>query len=94
MRSGGEGGDQFVALLCGGGLPDITRALVCCGPHSEVRVYDPKAGRHRVYGPAERIEVVVEVEVEVGRQLDWAEAGCALWPGNGLPVPAHPGGAK
>ncbi|MER6370130.1 hypothetical protein ABT255_17415 [Streptomyces mirabilis] len=71
------------------GLPDIARALVCSGPHSEVRVYDSAAGRHQAYGPAERIEVLVEV----GRQLAWAEAGCALWPGDGLLVPANPGGA-
>lgn len=72
------------------GLPDIARALVCSGPHSEVRVYDPAAGRHQAYGPAERIEVLAEV----GRQLAWAEAGCALWPGDGLLVPTNPGGAK
>ncbi|MGW7134483.1 hypothetical protein ACWGIA_39945 [Streptomyces bobili] len=53
------------------GLPHIARALVCSGPHCEVRVYDPAAGQHRVYGPAERIEVLVEI----GRQLVRAEAG-------------------
>ncbi|MDQ1051860.1 hypothetical protein [Streptomyces sp. V4I2] len=67
------------------GLPHIARALVCSGPHSEVRVYDPAAGLHRAYGPAERIEVLVEV----GRQLAWAQAGCALWPGDSLLAPAH-----
>ncbi|WP_455357115.1 hypothetical protein [Streptomyces sp. SYSU K217416] len=72
------------------GLPDIARALVCSGPHSEVRAYDPAAGRYQAYGPADRIEVLVEV----GRQLAWAEAGCALWPGDGLLVPANPGEAK
>ncbi|MFI1294238.1 hypothetical protein ACH4VM_38650 [Streptomyces sp. NPDC020792] len=71
-------------------LPDIARALVCSGPHSEVLVYDPAAGRHQAYGPAERIEVLVEV----GRQLAWVEAGCALWPGEGLLVPANPEGTK
>ncbi|MFF4796329.1 hypothetical protein ACFY2M_43390 [Streptomyces sp. NPDC001276] len=71
-------------------LPDIARALVCSAPHSEVLVYDPAAGRHQAYGPAERIEILVEV----GRQLAWAEGGCALWPGEGLLVPATPGGAK
>ncbi|MBT2393566.1 hypothetical protein J7E87_30180 [Streptomyces sp. ISL-1] len=71
-------------------LPDIARALVCSGPHSEVRAYDPAAGRYQVYGPADRIEVLVEV----GKQLSWAEAGCALWPGDGLLVPANPGEAK
>ncbi|WP_254401310.1 hypothetical protein [Streptomyces sp. AC555_RSS877] len=68
------------------GLPHIARALVCSGPHSEVEVYDPAAGRHRAYGPAERIEVLAEV----GKQLAWAEAGCALWPGDGLLAPANP----
>ncbi|PWI05142.1 hypothetical protein DIZ27_41085 [Streptomyces sp. NWU339] len=68
------------------GLPDIARALVCSGPRSEVRVYDPAAERYQVYGPADRIEVLVEV----GRQLAWAEAGCALWPGDGLLVPVNP----
>ncbi|WP_246113600.1 hypothetical protein [Streptomyces montanus] len=68
------------------GLPDIARALVCVGPHSEVRAYDPAAGRYKTYGPADRIEVLVAV----GKQLACAEAGCALWPGNGLLVPSNP----
>ncbi|MEU1193438.1 hypothetical protein [Streptomyces sp. NPDC005859] len=68
------------------GLPHIARALVCCGPNSEVRVYDAVSGRHQVYGHAARIEVLVEV----ARQLAWGEAGCALWPGDGLLVPADP----
>ncbi|NUK21662.1 hypothetical protein HRW08_02920 [Streptomyces lunaelactis] len=69
------------------GLPDIARALVCAGPHTEVRSYDPAAGRYQAYGPAERSEVLVEV----GKKLAWAEAGCALWPGDGLLVPGNPG---
>ncbi|MEV6182289.1 hypothetical protein [Streptomyces sp. NPDC052015] len=72
------------------GLPDIARALVCSGPHSEVRVYNPAVERYQAYGPAERIEGLAEV----GRQLAWAEAGCTLWPGDGLLAPANPGGAK
>ncbi|MGW5482623.1 hypothetical protein [Streptomyces sp. NPDC004008] len=67
-------------------LPDIARALVCCGPHSEVRAYDPAAGRYQVYGPADRIEVLVEVR----KQLAWAEAGCAWWPGDGLLASVNP----
>ncbi|MFF3327824.1 hypothetical protein [Streptomyces sp. NPDC002889] len=43
------------------GLPDIARALVCSGPHSEVRAYDPAAERYQAYGPADRIDVLVEV---------------------------------
>lgn len=72
------------------GLPDIARALVCSGPHSEVRAYDPAAGRCQTYGPAERIEVLVEV----GKQLAWAEAGCSLWPGDGLLAPTNPEEAR
>ncbi|WP_406469853.1 hypothetical protein [Streptomyces sp. NBC_01615] len=72
------------------GLPDIARALVCSGPQSEVRVYDPAAERYQAYGAADRIEVLAEV----GRQLAWAEAGCTLWPGDGLLVPVNPGETK
>ncbi|MFJ9544120.1 hypothetical protein ACIRPX_43925 [Streptomyces sp. NPDC101225] len=67
------------------GLPDIARALVCAGPHSEIRTVDPTSGAHRAYGPADRIEVLVEV----GRHLAWAEAGSPLWPGNGLLPPIN-----
>ncbi|MET7456274.1 hypothetical protein ABZT03_31230 [Streptomyces sp. NPDC005574] len=61
-------------------LPDLARALVCSGPHTRVRIYDPVSGRYQTYGPADRIEVLIEV----GRQLATAEAGQALWPGDGL----------
>ncbi|MFJ9380496.1 hypothetical protein [Streptomyces sp. NPDC101455] len=76
------------------GLADISRALVCAGPRSEVRAVGPAAGSCRVYGPAGRIEVLAEV----GRQLAWAEAGCPLWPGDDLLPPntamAPPGRAE
>ncbi|MFF1810736.1 hypothetical protein ACFVXW_16670 [Streptomyces sp. NPDC058251] len=65
------------------GLPDIARALVCSGPHSRVRAYDPAVGRYRSYGPAERIQVLVGI----GKELARVEAGCALWPGDGLVSP-------
>ncbi|MGW7243867.1 hypothetical protein [Streptomyces sp. NPDC054804] len=65
------------------GLPDIARALMCAGPSSEVRIIDPTSGDHRAYGPADRLEVLVEV----GKHLAWAEAGSPLWPGNGLLAP-------
>lgn len=66
------------------GLPGLARALVCAGPGSMVRAWDPAAGQDRVYGPADRIEVLVEI----GRHLRWAEAGTTLWPGDGLlPLP-------
>ncbi|MGW4518119.1 hypothetical protein ACWEO4_40700 [Streptomyces sp. NPDC004393] len=71
------------------GLPDSARALVCSGPHSGLRAYDPAVGRYEVYGSADRIEVLVEV----GRQLAWAEAGCAWWPGDGLLAPRQSGGS-
>lgn len=72
------------------GLPDIARALVCSGPHSEVRAYDPAAGQCQTYGPAERIEVLGEV----GKQLAWAEAGCPLWPSDGPLAPTNPDEAR
>ncbi|MEU9214446.1 hypothetical protein AB0D27_42900 [Streptomyces sp. NPDC048415] len=67
------------------GLSDIARALVCSGPPSEVRAYDPATGRCQAYGPAERRDVLVEV----GKQLAWAEAGCPLWPGDALLTPTN-----
>jgi hypothetical protein len=60
------------------GLPPIARALVCSGPHSEVRAYDPATEDYQVFGPADRIEVLVEI----GRQLARAEAGHPLWAGD------------
>lgn len=66
------------------GLPPIARALVCSGSRSEVRVYDPTTEGYRVFGPADRIEVLVEI----GKQLARTEAGRPLWPGD-MPLP-HP----
>jgi hypothetical protein len=60
------------------GLPPIARALVCSGPRSEVRAYDPTAEDYQVFGPADRIEVLVEI----GKQLARTEAGRPLWPGD------------
>ncbi|MFE9604520.1 hypothetical protein [Streptomyces hokutonensis] len=67
------------------GLPDISRALMCAGPHSEVRAVGPTAGGYRAYGPADRIEVLAEV----GQQLTRAEAGSPLWPGDNLLPPVN-----
>ncbi|GGJ56517.1 hypothetical protein [Streptomyces brasiliensis] len=67
------------------GLPGIARALVCAGPRSEVRAVDPTTGKHQAYGPADRIEVLVEA----GKHLAWAEAGSPLWPGDGLLPPIN-----
>jgi len=67
------------------GLPGISRALMCTGPHSEVRAVGPTVGGYWVYGPTDRIEVLAEV----GRQLAWAEAGSSLWPGDNLLPPIN-----
>ncbi|MER6273912.1 hypothetical protein [Streptomyces sp900105755] len=67
------------------GLPEIARALVCNGPHAETHAVDPTSGALWTYGPADRIEVLVEV----GRHLAWAEAGSPLWPGKGLLPPIN-----
>lgn len=67
------------------GLPDVARALVCAGPHSEVRAVDPTSGASRAYGPADRTGVLAEI----GRHLAQAEAGSPLWPGNGLLPPIN-----
>jgi hypothetical protein len=66
------------------GLPGIACALVCAGPRSTVRAWDPAAGRYRAYGPADRIEVLIQV----GRQLAWTEAGTPLWAGEGFTASA------
>ncbi|MGX4695201.1 hypothetical protein [Streptomyces sp. JNUCC 63] len=79
-----DGGCDALSL----GLPDLARALVCCGPHSQVRAYDPATGRYQAYGPTDRMKVLVEI----GRHLEWAEAGCTLWPGDGLPAEVPPEG--
>jgi hypothetical protein len=69
------------------GLPGIARALVCSGPHAQVRAFDTSAERYEVYGSAHRREVLAEI----GRQLAQAEAGCSLWPGDGLLTPTAKG---
>lgn len=62
------------------GLPELSRALLCAGPHTKVRaVVGP------VYGPTDRTEVLAQV----GRQLAWAEAGTPLWPGDNLLPPVN-----
>ncbi|MGW3313715.1 hypothetical protein ACWDG9_44945 [Streptomyces sp. NPDC001073] len=61
------------------GLPELSRALLCAAPHTEVRAVGP------IYGPTDRTEVLVQV----GRQLAWAEAGSPLWPGDNLLPPIN-----
>ncbi|GGJ66359.1 hypothetical protein [Streptomyces brasiliensis] len=58
---------------------------MCAGPHSEVRAVGPTTGKHQVYGPADRIEVLVQA----GKHLARAEAGSPLWPGDGLLPPIN-----
>ncbi|CAM5647351.1 hypothetical protein STENM327S_06153 [Streptomyces tendae] len=43
------------------GLPPIVRALVGTDPRSKVRVYGPTTEDYQIFGPAERIEVLVEI---------------------------------
>ncbi|MGW2721709.1 hypothetical protein [Streptomyces sp. NPDC001492] len=77
-------GDRDCDAL-GLGLREIARLLVCNGQSSEIRAVDPTSGAHVAYGPADRIEVLVEI----GSHLALAEAGSPLWPGNGLLPPAN-----
>ncbi|WP_369253795.1 hypothetical protein [Streptomyces sp. R35] len=62
------------------GLPEITRALVCTGPHGHVRAYDAAADEFIDYGPAVRAAVLAEVGAFLASLV--AEQG--LWPGDGL----------
>jgi len=70
------------------GLPDITRALLCSGPHSHVRAYDAVAGEFTDYGPGERAAALADVGVFLAALV----AEQDLWPGNGLlaPLTARP----
>ena len=61
------------------GLPELSRALLCAAPHTEVRTVGS------TYGPTDRTEVLAQV----GRQLAWAEAGSPLWPGDNLLPPIN-----
>lgn len=65
------------------GLPEIARALVCTGPHSNVRAFDAAADEFIVYGAAERAAVLAEVDVFLASLV----AEQDLWPGDGLLTP-------
>ncbi|TVZ84764.1 hypothetical protein [Streptomyces sp. BK340] len=65
------------------GLPEIARALLCNGSHSQVRAYDAAADEFIVYGPTERAEALTQV----GRFLAELVAEQSLWPGDGLLPP-------
>ncbi|MEV4049434.1 hypothetical protein [Streptomyces sp. NPDC049744] len=45
---------------------------------NEVRAYDLTMEGYQIFGPADRIEVLVDI----GKQLVQVEAGSPLWPGN------------
>ncbi|WP_234337129.1 hypothetical protein [Streptomyces xylophagus] len=70
------------------GLPEITRALLCTGPHSHVRAYDAAADEFIDYGPAARAAALADV----GTLLAGLVAERDLWPGDGLlaPLAARP----
>nr|WTC14309.1 hypothetical protein OHA15_41520 [Streptomyces anthocyanicus] len=65
------------------GLPEIARALVCTGPHSNVRAFDAAADEFIVYGAPERAAVLAEVDVFLASLV----AEQDLWPGDGLLTP-------
>ena len=65
------------------GLPEITRALLCTGPHGHVRAYDAAADEFIDYGPAARAAALAEV----GAFLASLVAEQDLWPGDGLLAP-------
>lgn len=47
-------------------------------PAQRVRAYDPATERNQVFGPADRIEVLVEI----GKQFAGTKGGRPLWPGD------------
>ncbi|MEU9917843.1 hypothetical protein [Streptomyces sp. NPDC051001] len=65
------------------GLPTIERALICSGPDTTVRVYDPATDGFIPYGSEDRAAVLAHVGIHLAR----AGAGQDLWPGDGLHTP-------
>ncbi|MEU2284248.1 hypothetical protein ABZ614_20275 [Streptomyces sp. NPDC013178] len=65
------------------GLPDMARALLCTGPHGQVRAYDAAAGDFVIYGSAERAVVLDEV----GMFLTGVATERPFWPGDSLLPP-------
>ncbi|MFE9769770.1 hypothetical protein ACFYPC_35500 [Streptomyces sp. NPDC005808] len=62
------------------GLPEIARALLCAGPHSQVRAYDAAADDFVVYAAPDRAAALAEV----GMFLTKLVAERPLWPGDDL----------
>ncbi|MFG2463286.1 hypothetical protein ACGFWE_40405 [Streptomyces sp. NPDC048523] len=65
------------------GLPDIARALIIAGPHTQVRAFDAATDELITYGPNERAAVLKEID----RFLVPLVAERGLWPGDGLVAP-------
>ena len=65
------------------GLPDLARALLCTGPHGQVRAYDAAADDFVIYGSAERAVALDEV----GMFLTGVAAERPFWPGDSLLPP-------
>ncbi|KAF2774888.1 hypothetical protein [Streptomyces sp. OM5714] len=65
------------------GLPDLPRALLCTGPHSQVRAYDAAADDFVIHGPAERAVILDEV----GMFLSGVATERPFWPGDSLLPP-------
>ena len=68
------------------GLPDLARALICAGPHSQVRALDSTSGKAVVYGAAERAAVMTEITKFLAALITERD----LWPGEGLLGDAGP----
>ncbi|MFJ6636762.1 hypothetical protein ACIQMR_36180 [Streptomyces sp. NPDC091376] len=66
------------------GLPKIARALICTGPHNQVRTFHAALGEPIIYGPDDRARVLDEVN----RLLTSIATQQPLWPGEGLLPPA------
>ncbi|MCX5327786.1 hypothetical protein [Streptomyces sp. NBC_00140] len=69
------------------GLPTVERALICSGPDTTVRVYDPATEDFIPYGPEDRAAVLARVGIRLAR----AGAGQDLWPGDDLHTPLSHG---
>ncbi|MEU7061828.1 hypothetical protein [Streptomyces sp. NPDC046197] len=71
------------------GLPTIERTLICGGPHTVVKVFDPDTQDFHSYSTQDRQAVLAQVRWH----LAWTEAAGPLWPGDGLreETPRTPG---
>jgi hypothetical protein len=67
------------------GMSAIARALICTGPHGQVRAFDASAEASITYGPAARGAILAKVD----RFLTCLVAVHDLWPGDGLLPPRY-----